>query len=336
MALPTPERRISGGSVASVASTSSPSNLMFGSQRRYSRAYDQPIVSTTSKGPVVRVENETVNNKRRESSGSLDSHGKVLNPNASVLGNLVAKISIGILVLLAAVISLVGRTTLMATSQLFGFMFMFFSMFVLSSGLYLWWGVSHPDTIPLSVTKVLYVSGSSSLSGILSHMLASYAAIPVASSLPTGASYYIFLVTLLFTLFSLLAHRDNFNGMFSQETCMFVGLTVVLDFTSMCLFGDIIPSLLCHQFIFSIMLMGMTLSLLSCKFPALSPSSVYWALNQGIQHKPTRLATPQGGSLRRMSKVSIESGISSVKTRTSLSSLNSSMNPAVSCVCVCF
>lgn len=311
------------GRDSSNSSTSSPSPLMFGSQRRYSRAYDQPIVLSTSNGPIVHTEDENHLNKSRRSSISLDGHGKVLDPQAFMLTNVVAKICFGVLVGGAILISLIGRTTVVATSQLFGFIFMFFATFLVSSGLYFWWGVSNGVTVPLSVATVLYLAVSSSLSGVLSHILASFTVLPIANKLPMEATYFIYLAPLLFILFSLLAHRDSFNGMFSEETCMFVGLTLSLDLTSACLFGDILPSLLCGQLVFSSMLMGTTLSLISCKVPGLSLSSLYWALSQVFQHRPTLLALHQPSDSPG-SKLSLASAVSSANQRGSVSSVLSS------------
>ncbi len=324
----TPERRDSSGSVSSLHSVK---NLVFGSSRRYSRAYDQPIVQNTLRGPKVRVEMEdgtTIDPLANSRSGM------VLNPEAAAFGSLIAKVCIGVLSTFALIVSLVNKTTLMAASQLFGFMFMFVVAFAVSVGLYLWWSMSNRETVPLTTKTLSYLYTSSILSSLVSQGLSSYAAIPIASSLPQEASYFIFLSTMLFISVSLLVHRDSLNGMFSQETCIFVGLSIVLDFIAMCLFGDILPAVIYTKLAPCSMLMGTSLSLARDIFPNLSPSAMYRILRQSQvaqQHRPASsvgyLGKPKES--KRTSEMSMES---SLFPRTSVSS-NSSY-PFSNQVCV--
>ncbi len=312
----TPERRDSSSSVASLQSVK---NLVFGSSRRYSRAYDQPIVQSTLKGPKVRVEMEdgtTIDPLANSRSGM------VLNPEAAAFGSLVAKVCVGVLSAFALGVSLVNKTTLMAASQLFGFMFMFVVIFAVSVGLYLWWSTSNRETVPLTIKSLSYLYMSSILSSLVSQVLSSYAAIPIASSLPQEASYFVFLSTMLFISVSLLVHRDSLNGMFSQEACIFVGLSLVLDFIAMCLFGDILPALIYTKLAPCSMLMGASLSLAGNIFPNLSPSAMYRVLRQSQVQQQQRPASSVGylGRPKRASEMSMDS---SLFPRTSVSSASS-------------
>ena len=322
----TPERRNSVGNAISAG-------LVFGSQRRYSRAYDQPIVQQTSKGPVVRVESE--DNQSEASAMTSTSDGQILNPEANNLGNYVAQGCLGLFIVVGALVGLGGREFLVGASQLFGFMFLFLCSFVVCSGLYLWWGAWNKDSINLSVKKVIIVYSICTTSDLLGRLVTTYAAIPAADSLPFNTSYYIFLATLLFASFALFAHRDGLNGMFSQEACLFVGLSCVLNFTSWCLFGDIVPGLLLPQLVYTSVLMGLTLSLVSYRFPHISPSSVYWALaNPSSQHRPPRHMSTIRRSTRKMSAVSDTS--SSIRQKISHSSASSmfSVNPVSYSCCL--
>ena len=253
----TPERRNSAGSIGGT-------NLVFGSQRRYSRAYDQPIVQQTTKGPIVRVESEDTHSEASAMTSASD--GQILNPEASKFGNYLAQGCLGLFVLVGVLVGVGGRNFLVGASQLFGFVFLFLCAFVVCSGLYLWWGAWNKDSINLSVKKVIVIYSICTTSDLIGRLITMYAAIPAADSLPFNTSYYIFLATLLFTTFALFAHRDGLNGMFSQEACLFVGLACVLNFTSWCLFGDVVPGLVLPQLVYTSILMGLTLSLVGCRF----------------------------------------------------------------------
>ena len=318
----TPERRNSAGNASAVG-------LLFGSQRRYSRAYDQPIVQQTSKGPIVRVESE--DNQSEVSAMTSASDGQILNPETNSLGNYLAQGCLVLFIVVGALVGLGGRDFLVGATQLFGFMFLFLCSFVVCSGVYLWWGACNKDSIDLNVKKVIIVYSICTTSDLLGRLVTMYAAIPAADSLPFNTSYYIFLATLLFASFALFAHRDGLNGMFSQEACLFVGLSCVLNFTSWCLFGDIVPGLLLPQLVYTSVMMGLTLSLVGYRFPHVSLSAVYWALANPSSHSrpPRRVSAlrPSSHSTRKMSAVSDTS--SSIRQKTSHSSVSSmlSINP---------
>jgi hypothetical protein len=310
--------------------------LVFGSQRRYSRAYDQPIVQQTSKGPIVRVESE--DNQSEASSARGAGDGQILNPEATNLSNYLAQACLCLFIVVGALVGVGGRELLVGASQVFGFMFLFLCSFVVCSGLFLWWGTWNKDAISLNVRKVVVVYTICTTSDLLGRLITMYAAIPAADSLPFNTSYYIFLATLLFANFALFAHRDGLNGMFSTEACLFVALSCVLNFTSWCLFGDVVPTLLLPQLVYTSLLMGLTLSLVGDRFPHVSLSAVYWALSNPSSRGHRRASTlhPSTHSLRKTSTISDVS--SSMRQKTSHSSLSSmiSINPvSLSLILLC-
>lgn len=317
----TPERRNSAGNIV---------GLVFGSQRRYSRAYDQPIVQQTSKGPIVRVESE---DNQSEVSGmtSTTIDGQVLNPEATNIGHYLAQACLCLFIVVGVLVGVGGRELLVGASQVFGFMFLFLCSFIVCSGLFLWWGAWNKNSIDLNVKKIMVVYTICTTSDLLGRLITMYAAIPAADSLPFNTSYYIFLATLLFANFALFAHRDGLNGMFSQEACLFVALSCILNFTSWCLFGDVVPTLLLPQLVYISILMGLTLSLVGDRFPHVSLSAVYWALsNPSANLRGQRRGSglrPSTHSTRKTSTISDVS--SSIRQKTSHSSLSSmiSINP---------
>lgn len=323
----TPERRNSAGNNIV--------GLVFGSQRRYSRAYDQPIVQQTSKGPIVRVETEDNQSEASIMTGTSD--GQLLHPEATNLDNYLAHACLGLFIVVGALVGVGGREILVGASQVFGFMFLFLCAFVVCSGLYLWWGAWNRDTVNLNVKKVVIVYTICTMSDLVGRLVTTYAAIPAADSLPFNTSYYIILATLLFANFALFAHRDGLNGMFSQEACLFVALSCILNFTSWCLFGDLVPAYLLPQLVYIGLLMGLTLSLVRHRFPHVSISAVYWALSNPSAHlrgqRRGSTLHPSPHTPRRTSATSDVS--SSIRPKTSHSSLSSmiSINP-VSTVCV--
>lgn len=312
----TPERRNSVGNAG----------LVFGSQRRYSRVYDQPIVQHTSKGPVVRVESE--DNQSEASAATNTSDGQILNPEASKFSNYVAEGGLGLFILVGLLVGLGGRDFLVGASQLFGFMFLFLLAFVVCSGLYLWWGAWNKDSINLNVKKVLVIYSICTFSDLVGRLITTYAAIPAADSLPFNTSYYIFLATLLFANFALFAHRDGLNGMFSQEAVLFVALSCVLNFTSWCLFGDVVPGVVLPQLVYTGVLMGLTLSLVGYRFPHLSLSAIYWALSNPSAHSRSHRVSSLRPSTRKASAISDASSNMRQKTsHSSVSSMFSALNP---------
>ena len=259
------------------------------------------------------------------------SDGQVLNPEASNFGNYLAQVCLALFVVIGALAGLGGREILVEASQLFGFMFLFFSSFVVCSGLFLWWGAWNKESINLNVKKVIIVYSICTTSDLIGRLVTTYAAIPAADSLPFNTSYYIFLATLLFATFALFAHRDGLNGMFSQEVCLFVALSCTLNFTSWCLFGDIVPGLLLPQLVYTSVMMGLTLSLVGYRFPHVSLSVVYWALtNPSSVQRGNRRGSSYRPSNHSARKTSTLSDTSSIRPKTnSHSSMSSmfSMNP---------
>ena len=296
----------------------SPTNVAF--QRRYSRVYEQPVVEKTAKGLTVRVDDDTYS---ETSSIPTDGSGKVLNPEASLLGNLLAKVGVASLAILGVVVSILGSTPLLAASQLFGFIFLLLTTFAICCGLYLWWGSWHHRAVVLDVNKVLVIYAICSSSDILARLMCAFTRVPVTENLPFEASYFLLLGALLYFEFSFFAHGDGLNAMFAKETNIFVGLTLMLNLSAICLFGPILPSFILPQLIYTSALLGLTLSLMGHKFPHLSPSAFYWALShQQAFRKGAIIARVGGGGNnmgRKMSTSSMASTNSSVRPRSSYS-----------------
>ena len=329
----TPERR------------SSIENICFRNQRRYSKAYDQPLVEHTAKGPLVRV--ETVNEEDAASSSQATSPaaghgGMTLNPEGSRMGVRMAKGGVTAVALVGIGTALLGRAPLMAASQLFGFIFMFLATFSVCSGLFLWWGSWGRDHVHLGVRKVLGLYAMCCVSDAFVCLVISYTElrIPIAETLLLDhAGYFLLLTAILFLGFALFAHRDGLNAMFSQEVYLFVGTVMVLNFSATCIFNQLLPSLLLSQFVYVSLLFGLTLSLLGDRYPQLSLGFLYQLLRQ---YDP-KMLTKSG---RRLSASSLASTNSSaLMKRMSYSSVSSmatmsSLQPSVSwkssvCVCVC-
>ena len=301
MASLTPERTPSTGSVVV--------------QRRFSRILQAPVVQSTPGGPAIHVEGD----ETADPGGTAkDSSGRILNPEAMTFGALVAKTIAASLAALAFAAFLGGEAFLLAASQLFGFALLLVVTFTACTGLYLWWGAAYHHATNLTVRRVLMVYLACSCSDIAARWITAYAQFPNVGRLPTiDAGYFVVLTTLLFTSFSLVAHRGGLNAAFSQESSVFVGLTLLLNVVATALFAPSLSVLYPPQLVYVSTLLGLTLSLLGDRFPRFSPSSVYWLLTHRdrLRHSSLR---PGGG------RVSIGSSTQSSKPpRTPLSSVSS-------------
>lgn len=296
------------------------------SQRRLSRAYDQPIVLHTSKGAVVRPDSDSSPPESCSASG--------VDPLAcrfEVLGGMVAKGALGSLTFFGALVSLLGRTSLEPISQFFGFMLLLFLTFLACTGSLFWWGSTSGSKVDLTVRKVFNIYVLCVASDILARLISVFTAIPPTSSIPVDISYLIILATLLLFIFSLFIHKEGLNAMFAQETIFFVVCTMVLNFSTTCLFCDILPHFMLPHLVYVGVLLGLSLSLVGYQFPKFSLSRVYKALNQ--PEPPPYVALAVSGDNSR--KNSFSSTVSSLKQRSrvsasSFSSLNS-FYPQVGC-----
>ena len=309
----TPERR------------SSTENLTFLSQRRYSKAYEQPLVEQTPKGPLVRI--ESVDEPDGQTPNSRPT-GNLLNPEGSCLGNRMAKGSVMAVALVGIVTALLGRAPLFAASQLFGFAFMFTATFLVSSGLFLWWGSWSQEYVNLSVQKVLGLLAMCSISDVFVRLVISYTElrIPVAESLFLDhAGYFLLLTIVLFVGFAMFVHRDGLDAMFSQETYLFVGIVMVLNVSATCIFNQLLPSLLLSHLVYTSLFSGLTLSLLGNRYPHLSFSFLYRLLRHS---DPKMFLKP----VKRLSGSSLASTNSRKMSYSSVSSMAtlSSFQPSVS------
>lgn len=320
MASLTPDRRPSTGSSTDVSATPPPPN--FNQTRRFSRAYDQPVLHKTQKGIMVSVQEEPYDEIPKEAAGM----GEVLDPAASKFGNFMVKFCLFALILLGVTASVLGRAPLAAITQLLGFFVVFTAIFALCVGMFLWWGSWSHDSIQLSVKKVLVLYGISSFCDILVRAVMVYMAVP---DLPFEASYYVLLGTLLFFHVSLFAHKDGLNSMFSHETSTCVGLTLLLDCSLVCLFGHILPSFVLTQMVCASSFLGLTLSLLGHRFPLLSLSEVYRSLSKRKFHRQSSIVL--GHVTEKKTSIAVSLASTNLPSRASYSSWSSmATNPHVS------
>ena len=313
----TPERRPSTGSSTDL---SIPNQLQ---RRRYSRAYKQPTIEKTAKGIMVLVQEEPYEGMTEETPG------EVLNPEASKFGNLMAKLGIVALTLLGVAASVVGHTPLVAAVQLLGFLIAFSAIFALYVGLFLWWGSWCRISVQPSVKTVATLCGVTLLCDISARAVLMYVSIP---DLPFEAFYYILVGTLLFFILPLSVHKDGLNGMFSQEMCVYVGLTIFLDYCSVSMFGYVLPPFLLTQVVCASTFLGLTLSLVGHRFPQFSLTETYWKLKKRKSRKESslmRLSVSKKPSNAPSIAGSIASNVPSRLSYSSVSSLTSAF-PQVS------
>ena len=304
----TPERRPSTGSSTDL-SISNPLQ-----RRRYSRAYQPPPLEKTAKGIMVRVQEEPFEGKTEETPG------EVLNPEASKFGNFMAKVGLIGLTLLGLAASVVGHTPLVAAVQLLGFLVAFSGILGLYVGLFLWWGSWSHASVQLNVKTVFTLYGVSLLCDVFARAVMMYVNIP---DLPFEASYYILVGTLLFFVLPLFVHKDGLNGMFSQEMCVYVGLTIFLDYCSVSMFDYIVPSFLLTQVVCASTFLGLTVSLIGHRFPRLSLTETYWKLKKRESQKESSVMRLSVAKKPSNAPSIAGSTASNVPSRVSYSSVSS-------------
>ena len=311
------------------------------SQRRLSRAYDQPIVQHTSKGAFVR---QDLDRGVSADAGSCLGGENVSFFRFEAVGGILAKGALGSLTMVGALVSLLGRASLEPISQLFGFMLMLFAIFVACSVSFYWWGGASRGKVTLTVRRVLHIYALCVGSDIVARLVGIFTATPPTSPIPEDTSYFISLATLLLFAFSLFVHDKSLNAMFSQETVFFVVCTLVLNFSSTCLFRDILPYFMLPHLVYVGALLGLSLSLLGYRFPKFSLSGIYWALSQpsgssrqvqvsvgGPDPSTSVIQVSVDNSRSQSRKESLSSTVSSLRPRISASSMSSmnSFNPLV-------
>lgn len=302
------------------------------SQRRLSRAYDQPIVQHTSKGTVVHTDFDM------STSDSSPAATDGLGSRFEAVGGIVAKATLVSLAVMGALVSIVGKASLEVASQLFGFMLMLSATFVGCAGSFYWWGTSSRGKVSLSVRKVIFAYLLCVSSDMLARFIDYFTAIPSTSSVPAGVTYFVSLGTILLFVFSLFVHDEGLNAMFSQESVFFVTCTLMLNFSSICLFGKILPHFLLSQMVYVGLLLGLALSLAGYRFPKVSPSGIYWMMSQTAPSRPIVHVKPSSVTKRvsidnslPQSRRDSYSSTSSKLHRASFSSISSmnSINPQV-------
>jgi len=301
--------------------TPEPNGSVF--QRRYSRAYDQPIVHNSGKEGTVVVTADG------EGSGNTTSYvpsGQDMGLEA--LGTLLAKATLGLLTLVGLSVGILGRASLEVASQFIGFMLLFVVIFFACSGTFYWWGSTCKRHVKLTITRILSVYGVCVASDVLARLVNAFSRMPHSPSIPADLSHFISLATVLLFSFTLLFHDSGLNALFSRESVLFVLCSLVFNYCSSRLFGQVLPLILLPQMVHAGTLLGLSLSLAGYRFPQISPSGLYWLLNQKGETKPQQYIEPSLPKIsvdhspqvigRRMSNSSTQS-----RARISISSLSS-------------
>lgn len=294
--------------------------------RRVSRAYDQPVVQHTNKGMVV---HQDLDSSKPDPSG-----GSIVGNRFEALGGMLAKGALGSLTVAGAMVSVTGKASLEFASQLFGFMLLLVLTFVVCAGTFYWWGGTSRGQVNLTVKKVLSIYFLCVSSDVLARLISVFTAIPSTSHIPADTSYFISLAALLLFIISLLVHKEGLNAMFSRESIFFVVCTIVLNFSSTCLFQDVLPRFILPQMVYVGALLGLSVSLAGYHFPRISPSGIYWMFNQNSPARPIVPGVSMDTSLPQSRRDSVSSAVSTKgrASRASFSSL-SSMNSMMPQVC---
>ncbi len=290
-------------------------------QRRYSRAYDQPIVHNTNKGTVVvKPDGENSNNMATYDHGKLDF-------GLEAVGAMVAKATLCLVTLVGVSVGLLGSSSLEVASQFIGFMILLVLVFLACSATFYWWGSTSKSNIKFNIHSILSVYGVCVASDILARIINLFSRVPPSNNIPVDISYFISFATILLFAFTLLFHNNGLNAMFSRESVLFVLCSVVFNFSTSRLFSEFLPRFILPQMVHAGMFLGLSLSLAGYRFPHISPSGLYWMINQRGEAKmqPARPSIPEisvdhspQGSTRKISNSSTQS-----KPRVSLSSLSS-------------
>ena len=293
-----------------------PNGIVF--QRRYSRAYDQPIVYNNNKGNlVIRADLEGSNS----SVTSYDA-GKGL----EAVGTFMAKATLCVLTLVGLSVGVLGRASLEVASQFIGFMILFVFIFLACSGTFYWWGVTCRTKIKFSVKSIVSVYGVCVASDMLAYTVYLFSRMPPSNTIPVDISYFVCFATVLLFSFTLLFHNNGLNAMFSRESVLFILCSVVFNYSSSRLFSEILPRVILPQMVHAGMLLGLSLALAGYRFPQISPSGLYWMFNQKGGASPQLQSSmpeisvdnsPQE-STRKVSNSSTQS-----KARVSFSSMSS-------------
>lgn len=267
--------------MATTAAAYDQNGLTFQS-RRVSRAYDPPVVQHTSKGLVVRSDSDKSPTDPSSSSAIVDTLGR----RFEAVGGLLAKAALGSMAAAGVLVSVVGKASLELASQLFGFMLLLVLTFLACTGSFYWWGGHSRGKVKLSVRKVTIIYLLCVGCEVLARLVGVFMNIPAGSSVPADTGYFISLTTLLFLAFSLLVHEGGLNAMFAQETVVFVVCTVVLNFSSISLFRDVLPHFILPQMVYAGLLLGLSVYLAGYRFPKISPSGIYWMFSENTPPRP--------------------------------------------------
>ena len=285
--------------------------------RRVSRAYEPPVIS---RGMVIRQDSD------RNSPDHALSPAESVGRRFDAVGGVLAKGALGSLTLAGALVSIVGKASLEAASQLFGFMLLMVLTFIVSTGSFYWWGGNSKNKVSFSVRKVTSIYLLCVSSEIVARIIAVFTSVPATSGILGDAGYFISLAVILLVVFSLFVHKEGLNAMFSWETVSFVLSTVFLNFSASCLFQTVLPAFVVPHMIYAAALLGLSIYLAGYRFPKISPSRLYWMLSDNRPARPVVHVQSTIPSSRDESMPSRKDSLSStVSKRVSMSSV-SSMN----------
>ena len=291
-------------------------------QRRFSRAYDQPIVHNSGKGTVViRADGEGSGIATSYEAGQHEM-------GLEALGSLLAKATLCLLTLVGLSVGILGRASLEVASQFIGFMLLFVVIFFACSGTFYWWGTTSKSHVKLTITRILSVYGVCIASDVVARLVNAFSRVPPSSSIPIDISYFVSLATVLLFSFTLLFHDSGLNAMFSRESVLFVVCSLVFNYSSSRLFSEFMPMIILPQMVHAGTLLGLSLSLAGYKFPQISPSGLYWMLNQKAGSKAQQQVEPSLPEISvdhspQVTNRKISSSSTQSKARVSISSLSS-------------
>ena len=275
--------------------------------------------------PSLRV--ETVDRSTSAmSSSSLatpdKNKGNVLDSVYSPIVTSLVKTGIGFMMILALFVVIIGDGLVLQISHVFGFVMLFFVSFIIGCGTYLWWVSWVHERIGITIHCVFTTFLICCVSDLVSAGANRVIDLGPFENLPIDISYYSIFTMSLFSLFASVVHQKGTSAMFSHETCVFVCITVVMHYSTWCLFSGIIPSFIHSQIVYTSCLLAMSVSLLLLKHnPTISLVALRRIIRTSIHSKKDLVPASYSG--RRFSNVSSMSNMSSIRPRNSLTSQSS-------------
>ena len=260
--------------------------------------------------PSVRVDYE------RNTVSSLSNYN---DESVISLPNWFIKVSLILASLMAFTVNLFGHGPLFRLTQCLGFILVLVFSFLVLFTAFLWWAsfVEHQlnfDTV--RIIKLYCVCCLSELIAALSNYVVD---LGMLEHFPIDIAFYSVFALSVFSLFSGIVHSRGIAAMFSHETTTFVLLLLLLHYCTSCLFDNIIPTLLYTQLLYCSCLFALSCSLYMTKNHLnLTLSSLKHFIRTSIT-APGRTIQ----SSRKLSVASVNSTLSSIQPRNSVTSQSS-------------